>query len=245
MFQLLYYIRIEYSIKMSTGTTNIDDLPIPPTSSVQNVSQPFLGQTNANNNIKLELSDIKTNTVKEHPINNQTQYQQPQIQLQPQQQLNNNNNNNNNNTIDINQFISGLQKASSDGVLSLPQRDIPITQNHITQDPQIQANYIPSHLHNGDYINQYMPKDEIMRRTLGNNTKQVNDEIYNDLQIPLLIFILYFIFNLPFVRKNMFTYLPVFFNKDGNLTGGGHLFHGIVFSIICFGVFKGVKYLSA
>jgi hypothetical protein len=47
------------------------------------------------------------------------------------------------------------------------------------------------------------------------------------------------------VRKNVFTYLPVFFNKDGNLTGGGHLFHSVGFSIICYGVFKGFKYLSA
>ena len=145
----------------------------------------------------------------------------------------------------MNQFISGIQRASSDGALSLPQRDIPLSQNHITQDQQIQANYIPSHLSSGDYINQYISKDEILRRaTINNSINQRHDDIYNELQFPLLIFILYFIFNLPFVRKNVFTYLPMFFNKDGNLTGGGHLFHGIVFSIVCFGVFKGVKYLS-
>ena len=222
---------------MSNGTTNIDDLPISSTT-----GQSFLGQPSVNNtnNIKLELSDKNVNmTIKEQP---QQPQQQQQIltnneMIQQQKQPSN--------TIDMNQFISGIQKATTDGVLSLPQRDIPNTQHHITQDNQIQANYIPSHLSNGDYINKYLSNNEIIRRASATQLQnQTQDEVYNELQIPLLIFILYFIFNLPFVRKNMFTYLPMFFNKDGNLTGGGHLFNGLFFSAICFGVFKGVKYLS-
>lgn len=230
---------------MSNGTTNIDDLPISSTSIKP--GQSFLGQSGVNNtnNIKLELSDKNVNMVikeqhhQQQPqslsVNNELQHQQQQ---QQQQQLSNN-------ALDINQFISGIQKASTDGALSLPQRDIPNTQHHITQDKQIQANYIPSQLPNGDYINQYIPNNEILRKSsLVKTQNQAQDDIYNELQIPLLIFILYFIFNLPFIRKNMFTYLPMLFNKDGNLTGGGHLFHGIAFSLICFGVFKGIKYLS-
>jgi hypothetical protein len=232
---------------MSNGATNIDDLP------VGGGIQPFLGQpsVNSGNNIKIELSDKNNNTVKEQPlsmnnnVNNErqpqqhSQYQQPQNQQQQHQQPQNQQQQ----SLDMNQFISGIQRASAEGALSLPQRDIPTSQNHITQDQQIQANYIPSHLYGGDYINQHISKDEIMRRT-STSTGQFQDDIYNELQIPLLIFILYFIFNLPFVRKYIFTYLPMFFNKDGNLTGGGHLFNGIFFSIICFGVFKGFKYLS-
>ena len=231
---------------MSNGATNIDDLPTQPSSSIQtgpnvNVNQSFLGQSNinnTNNNIKLELSDKSINTVKEQPF---PERQNPQYISQQQHQQSSSSNNAN----DMNQFISSIQKASQEGALALPQRDIPTSQNHITQDQQIQANYIPSHLSNGDYINQYQPisKDEMLRRA--SITTHTQDDFYNDLQFPLLIFILYFIFNLPFVRKNIFTYLPVFFNKDGNLTGGGHLFHGIVFSVICFGVFKGFKYLSS
>jgi hypothetical protein len=214
----------------ANGTTNIDDLPVPS-------SNNGLGKQ-PNGNIKLELFDKNNSTIKEqydtNPINNNNNNEMRQ---QPEATMNNQ---------PSNQFVSGIQRAISEGALGLPQRDIPSSQNHITQDHQIQANYIPSHYQNGDYIKEHMSKDEIMRRaSMHQSSIQAQDDAYNELQIPLLIFILYFIFNLPFVRKNVFTYLPVFFNKDGNLTGGGHLFHSVGFSIICYGVFKGFKYLSA
>jgi hypothetical protein len=216
----------------ANGTTNIDDLPVPS-------SNNGLGKQ-PNGNIKLELFDKNNSTIKEqydtNPINNNNNNNN-EMRQQPEATMNNQ---------PSNQFVSGIQRAISEGALGLPQRDIHSSQNHNTQDHQIQANYIPSHYQNGDYIKEHMSKDEIMRRaSMHQSSIQAQDDAYNELQIPLLIFILYFIFNLPFVRKNVFTYLPVFFNKDGNLTGGGHLFHSVGFSIICYGVFKGFKYLSA
>ena len=232
----------------ATGTTNIDDLPGPSSNGGGGSMQPFLGkQPNGGgnggdgNNIKLNLFDKNNTTGSNTVINNERRQQ-------PEPVSNNNSANMNHNSVDMNQFVSGIQRASSEGALSLPQRDIPISQNHITQDQQIQANYIPSHNQNGDgdYIKEHISKDEILRRaTMNHSSIQAQEDAYNELQIPLLIFILYFIFNLPFVRKNIFTYLPFFFHKDGNLTGGGHLFHSVGFSIICYGVFKGFKYLSA
>jgi len=219
----------------TNGTTNIDDLP-GVVGGVSN-SQPFLGKPNNAGNIKIDLFDKNTAmTTNSNPP------------LQKDQNIVNsaNTNNNNNIPVDMNQFVSGIQRASSEGALSLPQRDIPISQNHITQDQQIQANYIPSHGESGDYIKEHISKEEILRRaSLNHSAIQAQEEFYNELQIPLLIFILYFIFNLPFVKKIIFTNLPIFFHKDGNLTGGGHLFHSIGFSIIFYGVFKGYKYLSA
>ena len=43
----------------------------------------------------------------------------------------------------INQIINGLQQASSTGITMLPSRDIPQSTLPITQDPNIQPNYIP------------------------------------------------------------------------------------------------------
>lgn len=224
----------------TNGATNIDDLPGPASNGGGGGggNQPFLGKQDGN--IKLDLFD-KPNTLP----NNASASASTGIKQSDQGAVNMNINMNQN-SVDMNQFVSGIQRASSEGALNLPQRDIPISQNHITQDQQIQANYIPSHLQSGDYIKDHISKDEIMRRAAMNQySMQAQDDVYNELQLPLLIFILYFIFNLPFVRKNIFTYLPVFFHKDGNLTGGGHLFHSVAFSIICYGVFKGFKYLSA
>ena len=237
----------------TNGTTNIDDLPGPSSSSSVssnggvNQNQPFLGGQVANgggNNIKLDFNEPQ----QQQP--QQQQYKQPpdpSVGGGNSANMNMNMNMNmNKNSIDMTQFVSGIQRASSEGALSLPQRDIPISQNHITQDQQIQANYIPSNYQNGDYIKEHISKEEILRRaSMNRSILQAQEDVYSELQIPLLIFILYFIFNLPFVRRTVFTYLPVFFQKDGNLTGGGHLFHSIGFSIICYGVFKGFKYLSA
>ena len=49
----------------------------------------------------------------------------------------------------ISQIVAGLQQAG--GATSLPNRDIPMNNNHITQDEAIQPNYIPSS-NNTDYI---------------------------------------------------------------------------------------------
>ena len=183
------------------GTTNIDDLPGP--GPLQNVgsTQPFLGKqptttTNNNNgNIKLEMIDRNATNIKEQPAllsGNNTVEMNKQLEQSG---------------IEMNQFVSGIQRASSDGVLTLPQRDIPISQNHITQDQQIQANYIPPNYQQGDYIKEHISKDEILRRDAMNRSfLQSQDDLYNELQLPLLIFILYFIFNLPFVRKTNFIF---------------------------------------
>ena len=55
------------------------------------------------------------------------------------------------NQIDINSFVTGLQQAAANGALQLPSRDIPQSQNHITQDTQIKPNYIPPQ-NNQNYI---------------------------------------------------------------------------------------------
>lgn len=225
----------------TNGTTNIDDLPGPSANGGVGGgnNNAFLGnQTSANLNLELFDKNKPSPTFKE-PLSMPEQKHEP----------GSNAINTNQNPIDIGQFVSSIQRASSEGALGLPQRDIPISQNHITQDQQIQANFIPSHSYpggEGDYIKDHISKEEILRRASMNQSYlQAQDDVYTELQLPLLIFILYFIFNLPFVRKNIFTYFPLLFQKDGNLTGGGHLFNSITFSVICYGVFKGVKYLSA
>ena len=58
------------------------------------------------------------------------------------------------------------------------------------------------------------------------NLKRQNslDDTYNEIQTPLLLAVLYFLFQLPFFRKFLFNYLPVLFSNDGNLNINGFLF---------------------
>jgi hypothetical protein len=58
------------------------------------------------------------------------------------------------------------------------------------------------------------------------------DEMYNEIQTPLLLAVLYFLFQLPFFRKFLFRYLPVLFSNDGNLNINGFLFTSTLFGLL-------------
>ncbi len=188
-------------------TTSIMDLPTDP-----------LGGNNISNNLNINASEINLS----NPNN-----------------LNINANPNANGTLSldqttINQIVNGLQQASSTGVTQLPSRDIPMNTNNLTQDPNIQPNYIPSiPRNNQDYIKNYEINEDIMNNYNKNNYRNNSlDEMYNEIQTPLLLAVLYFLLQLPFFRKKLFTYFPVLFNIDGNYNIYGYLFSSILFGML-------------
>ena len=61
----------------------------------------------------------------------------------------------------ISQIVAGLQQAN--GATSLPNRDIPLNNTHITQDEQIKPNYIPSS-DNTDYIENSADMDLLIQQ---------------------------------------------------------------------------------
>lgn len=139
----------------------------------------------------------------------------------------------------INQLISGLQNAS--GATRLPSRDIPQTTENIVNDPRTIANNIVETplsvssqlLNKKDYIDEYVDKDEIKNTYVTKN--KINNQIdsmYDELNGPLLIAILYFIFQLPFFKKIILTYIPFLFNDDYNYNLYGYLFVSVFFSMI-------------
>ena len=131
-----------------------------------------------------------------------------------------------------NSMINDLQKASQSGMTTLPSRDIPMNTNTIVQDEQIKPNYIPEN--NNDYIN-----DNINITTSTNiNNDNINklDEFYNNLQTPILLSILYFIFQLPVFQKYLIKYLPNLFAKDGNKNIYGYIFYSILFGVTYIGI---------
>lgn len=119
----------------------------------------------------------------------------------------------------INQIVNGLQQASNSGATQLQSRDIPQNTASIVQDPSVQQEYIPqpSPEMNVDYIQSEMDNEDILN-TYANETKNENtlDQMYEELQIPLLIGVLYFLFQLPIVRSTFNKYFPALFSKDGN-----------------------------
>jgi hypothetical protein len=133
----------------------------------------------------------------------------------------------------ISQIVNGLQQASITGITQLSSRDIPMNTTNISTDPQIQPNYVPAPVNNIDYIKNYDQTSDIVHNYDTNMSRQHSiDEMYNEIQTPLLLVVLYFLFQLPFVKKHLYSYFPVLFSKDGNFNINGLLFTSILFGLL-------------
>ena len=133
----------------------------------------------------------------------------------------------------ISQIVNGLQQASITGVTQLPSRDIPMSTNGITTDPYVQPNYVPEIPQQQDYIKNYETTEDMINN-YNKNAQNADslDDMYNEIQTPVLLAVLYFLFQLPFFRKNLFTYFPILFSVDGNLNINGFLFTSILFGLL-------------
>jgi hypothetical protein len=138
----------------------------------------------------------------------------------------------------ISQIVSGIQQASTTGATMLPSRDIPMSTENLVHDPQTQANYIPPP-QNKDYIKDFETPSEIIDN-YNRSVKQTDilDDMYEEIQIPLLIAILFFLFQLPIFKKKLFTFLPFLFFNDGNYNVQGYVFMSVLFGICYYFISK-------
>ena len=206
------------------GTTSIDDLPISQESKGNNVQL-----TTSEKNVKIEntINDIREQ--REGDISSRTRDEKAG-------NLNSNVNNN---------FVEGLQKAASSGALELQSRDIPQTQTHLTQDPEIQPSFIPNTKYQDDYIKNNENREQIMKQHEEKNKKEENyDILFNNLQTPILLAVIYFIFQLPIVKQTTFRLLPSLFKKDGTSNLNGYIFHSVSFAVTYQALMLTLEYFS-
>ena len=145
--------------------------------------------------------------------------------------------------LDQNEFVKGLQQAASTGSTSLPSRDIPIDKTTITQDKQTKPNFVPEGP--SDYITEHQTSDEIIRQNSKVQQQQDQfDAIYSEISLPLLIAVLYFIYQLPAVRKMFLNTMPMCYGKSGDINLSGRLVNCILFGAIIYGSSKLVQQLS-
>jgi len=146
----------------------------------------------------------------------------------------------------INQIVNGLQQATLAGATQLPSRDIPITTNSLSLDPQVMPNYVPPPppLHQ-DYIKNYEHTSDMVNNY--NRGKQMNnslDDMYNEIQTPVLLAVLYFLFQLPFFKRFFYAYLPFLFSNDGNYNINGYLFISVLFGLLFHFLIKTTSYFG-
>ena len=233
-------------------TTSIDDLPTDPSSG------------NMNNNVVLQKMELSSGAGGGPSIQGQGQGQvQGQVynpiiaglggsgggpttqpQMPPTPNI-------------MNEMISGLQRASASGMTNLPSRDIPMTTSNMMNDAQIKPNFIPNPQAQvqaqGQQINQYGPRpmpsnnyieeheqdmtsEEKYRKSQNDNSNAEN--IYKLMQIPVIVGILYFVFQLPVMRKYVLKFIPSVFNPDGNYNISGLIFMSSLFAASFFGLSK-------
>ena len=144
----------------------------------------------------------------------------------------------NNSSLDpniINQIINGINQASLNGSTSLQTRDIPMNTISTTIDEQITPNYIQSNDNDMQYINDSLNEDNIINNY---NSKQKLignfESLYEQLQTPILLAILYFIFQLPILKKISFKFFPLLFSTDGNSNIKGYFGFSLLFGITFF-----------
>ena len=146
----------------------------------------------------------------------------------------------------INQIVNSLQQANLAGVTQLPSRDIPMTTTAITNDPRVMPNYVPpAPPQNTDYIKNYEQTSDMINNY--NRGKQINnslDEMYNEIQTPLLLAVLYFLFQLPFFKRFFYNYIPFLFSSDGNYNINGLLFTSILFGMLFHLLMKTTSYFG-
>lgn len=133
----------------------------------------------------------------------------------------------------ISQIVNSLQQASIAGATQLPSRDIPMSTSGHTHDPYVQPNYVPQVKSNDDYIRNFESNDDIINNYSRNaQQNHVLDDMYNEIQTPLLLAVMYFLFQLPFFRTKLYIYLPVLFSEDASMNVNGYIFNSVLFGLI-------------
>jgi len=144
---------------------------------------------------------------------------------------------------DINKIISGIQIASQNNLTQIPSKNIPMDQNGINSDIEARVNFVPEHKE--DYIkNSITPEQVYMKQIEKRKEKKQQEDIYEQLQMPVLSCILFFIFQLPFMDKFLYRNFSIFFIKDGSLSLSGYIFKSVLFSSGIYLLQRTLDYLS-
>jgi hypothetical protein len=114
-------------------------------------------------------------------------------------------------------------------------------------DEQIQPNYIPHPKLTNDYINDYMDEDhDIVEHNQKKHKEKLMDTLLNELQTPIFIALLFFIFQLPIVNTLLFkkfSFLTIY-NADGNVNFYGIILKSLIFGLFFYSTSKVIDYVS-
>ena len=144
----------------------------------------------------------------------------------------------------INQIVTGIQQASQAGLTQLPSRDIPMGTQQLTQDAQIKPNFVPD-TKTKDYIEQHDTYQSLLKQKKTEDKQQDRlDSLYEELQIPLLVMVLFFLFQMPYVSKLLLKQFPSLHLRDDSPTFGGYLLKTALFGGAFYIILRGTRYFG-
>ena len=139
-----------------------------------------------------------------------------------------------------------------DGVQSAPpammNRGVPQDTASYQQDEQVVPNYVPMPKLTTDYLREYEEKLKSLsaEHQKAKHLESLLTSVYDEMQIPILIGVMFFMFQMPFINSLMFKYLSFMkiYNEDGNLNFYGMVFKSIVFGLVYFGFIRITTHLA-
>lgn len=192
------------------------------TTNISELPNDYIGGSSKNDNITLTKNEIDPSLLQMPPLNGNISLDQTTI----------------------NQIVNGLQQASTSGSTLLPSRDIPTKTDNIVIDEQIRPDYLPN-TNTSDYIVSSETNEDIIHNYNVSQKKSDNMEyLYSEIQYPLLICIVYFLFQLPIFRKKLFYLIPLLFTKDGNYNLNGYVITSVLFGITIYILTKVMNMVS-
>jgi len=250
------------NIVMETNDANTQgNMQHPPQMQQQPMQHPPQMQQQPMQQPPMQQQPMQQPPMQQQPMHQQPMQQQPlQMQQQPMQQQTLPNvgggaanfsrpaspqiNYNNNNDPSLVQHLAGIQDANMlNNEMQLPSRDIPTNTNHFSQDQQTNPNWVPQEQTN--YINNQVSQDMINQFSQQqNNILNNNDALYDQLKVPVIISILFFIYNFSTFDKSLFKHFPFLFNPDQNIQKSGLLVKSLLFGVGYFAINKGIEHFS-
>ena len=145
-------------------------------------------------------------------------------------------------TVNMNEIFKEIQTTTTGG--NLPSRDIPINTNHVSMDQTSKPNFIPKH---EDYIDETDMED--MQDIIESKRKEANkkdslETLYEELQVPILLGVIYFVFQMPIFNELMAKYLTFTFHADGGINLSGIVFKSAMFAGLYFVLTKCIHNIS-
>lgn len=148
----------------------------------------------------------------------------------------------------ISQLNSELKTASESNMTQLPTRDIPMNTLQNVQDEQAKTNYVPKPEQQevpADYIRQFENMETMMQQNAPQNNSFDMDAFYEEIQTPIIIFILFFIFQLPSVSKSFNKQFPMLLSNDAHMTFKGYVVKSLIVALLYFLINRGFMYFTS